>query len=90
MTALNAHVARYAPFGHCPVFQCGSPLPGPYAVLCSHHYFCVPADQVKAAIRMKIRAAQGAGPAFEQQAETHVKALVARIEKSPKRGSCHA
>jgi hypothetical protein len=87
MSTLAAHATRYAPFGHCPVFNCGAPLPGKHAVLCADHFFCVPADRARAAIRMKIKAMNGAGPAHEDQAKKHVKALVALIEGRSKGAS---
>lgn len=83
MTSKADH-KRYAPHGHCPVFQCGTPLPNANAVVCAEHYFCLPADQVRAAIRMKIKAQSEADDkrraTYADQAHKHTRALVKQIE----------
>ncbi|MEM1370605.1 MAG: hypothetical protein AAGG72_00095 [Pseudomonadota bacterium] len=77
---------RYAPHGHCPVFNCGTPLPNAHAVVCAQHYFELPQAQVRAAVRMKIKAATEVDPKrkakFADQAEKHTKHLVKQIAGS--------
>jgi len=74
---------KYAPHGHCPVFNCGTPLLNAHSVVCADHYFALPPAQVRAAVRMKIKASTEADPQrrakFADQAEKHTKHLVKQI-----------
>lgn len=76
---------RYAPHGHCPVFMCGKPLPGRNAVVCADHYFDVPAETIRTAMRMKIRARTETDVArratFASQAQKHQQAIVRRLQE---------
>lgn len=77
---------RYAPHGHCPVFMCGKPLPGRNAVVCADHYFKVPAETMRNAMRMKIKAHTEVNSerraTFASQAQKHQQAIVRKLQEA--------
>jgi len=71
--------------GICPVAGCVRVLPNANAIVCAEHYFCAPARQMRAAIRMKVKAARTGNPAFVAQVPKHTAAIVKAIETQRRR-----
>jgi hypothetical protein len=79
MTDLPSHC------GVCPVPGCTGALPNRNAIVCADHYFCAPADRMRAAIRMKIKAERTGRPEYADQAGKHTKFVVDAIVASQRR-----
>ena len=78
-------MSRRTHHGLCPVAGCTRALPNANAIVCADHYFCVPADQMRAAIRMRVKANRTGHPAFVEQADKHAAAIVKSIETQRRR-----
>ncbi|WP_306050153.1 hypothetical protein [Oceaniradius stylonematis] len=71
--------------GVCPVPGCTRALPSRHAIVCADHYFCAPADRMRAAIRMKIKAERTGRPEFAAQVSKHTQFVVDAIVANQRR-----
>lgn len=78
-------VERRTHHGICPVSGCSGVLPNPNAIVCHDCYFLAPAEQMRAAIRMKIKAVRTGRPAFVEQVPKHTAAIVRAVEAARRR-----